>query len=1094
MNKAYFKTADWYRGITLKERATSLPLVRKQVRNVDVNVELAQRRIQQWKSQSPFTTDSNFAQRLGIDDITEEEFLYLLGEPIEVIQNRLPTSTDWLIEICQAFVDSDSSSIPLPEELQGEEVAGFLDAIAPLINQGLAQLHQGVQTLIETHPSLPFDPSTVEALLFANLPGQLLRILSRTMVLELNVARLQGLLQGDTPEERFKSFLQRLRQPEIVLPLLQEYPVLARQLVISINRWINFSLEFLQHLCTDWLDICTTFSPEAETGVLVQIDGGVGDTHRGGRAVLIAKFSSGFQVVYKPKSLAVDVHFQQLLEWLNQRGNHPPFRTLKILNQGTYGWVEFITPQGCTNPEEIQRFYERQGGYLALLYAIEATDFHMENLIASGEHPVLVDLESLFHPQISDIEINNSDKLAFTTIGYSVLRVGLLPQRLWVNDESEGIEMSGLGGESGQMTLHTVPYLEAIGTDEMRVIRERMPISGSNNRPTLNDAEVNILEYAETIITGFTNVYQLLLRYREELLSENSPLAAFAEDEVRFIMRPTYTYALLLHESYHPDLLRDALERDRFFDHLWLDIEQQPYLAKVIAAERDDLWQGDIPMFTTRPNSRAIWSSSNQKIADFYGESGMSLVQRRLKQLSNTDLTQQLWFIHASLTTLAMAGDELQFSSYRVTEPQNHASREQVLAAAQVVGNRLETLALHGEKDTSWIGLTVIKEKHWTLTPLGIGLYDGLPGVVLFLAYLGAVSDENRYTVLAKSALTTMQRQLESSKSFIQAIGGFEGWGGVIYTLTHLGILWNEPALLAEAETLVELLPNLITKDEHLDIVGGAAGCLNSLIGLYRCRPSQRILGAAIQCGEQIISQAKTMEKGVGWVSVWGRKLPLAGFSHGAAGIASALLELSALTGDSRFRTTALAAIEYERSLFRPEVGNWPDLRDFSSSILADKDDNQPSCMTAWCHGAPGIGLGRLRSLPHLDDAKIRTEIDTALKTTLEHGFGSNHSLCHGDLGNLELLLQASQTFDDPQWKTQVDRFAAIILESIDKYGWLCGVPLGVETPGLMTGLAGIGYGLLRLAAPDRVPSVLVLEPPKLNRAVQKSTDYAIAI
>jgi lantibiotic modifying enzyme len=35
-----------------------------------------------------------------------------------------------------------------------------------------------------------------------------------------------------------------------------------------------------------------------------------------------------------------------------------------------------------------------------------------------------------------------------------------------------------------------------------------------------------------------------------------------------------------------------------------------------------------------------------------------------------------------------------------------------------------------------------------------------------------------------------------------------------------------------------------------------------------------------------------------------------------------------------------------------------------------------------------------------------------------------------------------------------------------------------VETPGLMTGVAGIGYGLLRLAAPLRVPSVLALAPP----------------
>ena len=45
--------------------------------------------------------------------------------------------------------------------------------------------------------------------------------------------------------------------------------------------------------------------------------------------------------------------------------------------------------QACTAPEEIQRFYERQGGYLALLYVLQATDFHFENLIAAGEHPVL---------------------------------------------------------------------------------------------------------------------------------------------------------------------------------------------------------------------------------------------------------------------------------------------------------------------------------------------------------------------------------------------------------------------------------------------------------------------------------------------------------------------------------------------------------------------------------------------------------------------------------------------------------------------------------------------------------------------------------
>jgi lantibiotic modifying enzyme len=67
---------------------------------------------------------------------------------------------------------------------------------------------------------------------------------------------------------------------------------------------------------------------------------------------------------------------------------------------------------------------------------------------------------------------------------------------------------------------------------------------------------------------------------------------------------------------------------------------------------------------------------------------------------------------------------------------------------------------------------------------------------------------------------------------------------------------------------------------------------------------------------------------------------------------------------------------------------------------------------------------------------------------------------------------------DEPCWSEELARLSGAILDSIQHNGWLCGLPLSVQSPGLMTGLAGIGYGLLRLAEPDRVPSVLLLAPP----------------
>ena len=90
-----------------------------------------------------------------------------------------------------------------------------------------------------------------------------------------------------------------------------------------------------------------------------------------------------------------------------------------------------------------------------------------------------------------------------------------------------------------------------------------------------------------------------------------------------------------------------------------------------------------------------------------------------------------------------------------------------------------------------------------------------------------------------------------------------------------------------------------------------------------------------------------------------------------------------------------------------------------------------------------------------------------------------NHSLCHGALGNIELPLAAARRFQRPDWQAEVDSATRRILRHLTSRGPTSGSLCGVETPGFMNGLAGIGYGLLRLAHPDRVPSVLVMEPPQ---------------
>jgi type 2 lantibiotic biosynthesis protein LanM len=603
----------------------------------------------------------------------------------------------------------------------------------------------------------------------------------------------------------------------------------------------------------------------------------------------------------------------------------------------------------------------------------------------------------------------------------------------------------------------------------MRQVRKRVEIPPGHNQPALKGTPVNVLDYAEAIVSGFDRMYRCLLNHHDELLAGDGPVARFAGDEVRIILRATSTYASVLQESFHPDVLRDALDRDCLFDRLWTTVEQSPHLASVITAERNALENGDVPIFTTCPASRHLRTDSGDIIPDFVEKSGMELACRRIQQMTEQDCARQIWFIRASLAMLSKEPEHARPRRGVARETQTTADRGWLIEAACRAGERLEELALRGDGDVSWIGLTYVDQKNWSLSPAGLDLYDGLPGIALFLAHLGELSGEARFNGLARAAVTTIRR-LASSTPASGPIGAFDGVGGVIYTLAHLSSLWREPSLLDDASALVEPLPSLIEADSRLDVISGAAGCIGALAALHSCAPSARTLAAAIHCGEHLVRNAVPQDRGVGWISSAASR-PLTGFSHGAAGISWALLRLFELSGDERFLSTGLLGIQYERCQFSSKLGNWLDLR------AADHDG---ACMTAWCHGAPGIGLSRLLSLPWIDGSETRSEIDTALETTVTSGFGGNHSLCHGDLGNVDVLLEAALRLGKPKWRTVAYGAAGMVLESIERNGWLCGNPVEIESPGFMTGLAGIGYELLRLAASDRIPSVLALEIPGL--------------
>jgi lantibiotic modifying enzyme len=273
----------------------------------------------------------------------------------------------------------------------------------------------------------------------------------------------------------------------------------------------------------------------------------------------------------------------------------------------------------------------------------------------------------------------------------------------------------------------------------------------------------------------------------------------------------------------------------------------------------------------------------------------------------------------------------------------------------------------------------------------------------------------------------------------------------------------------------------------NADVLAGTAGAVVGLLRLHEdFVADDELLKLALSLGHHLIDTAIKTETGWSWGDLHkaesGAFGNLNGYSHGAAGIGTSLFELYASTGESRFREAGESALAYERHWFNPANGNWPDLRDPELSGGSRADG--PSYMNAWCHGAPGIALARLRSFEILDSEICRAEAETAISTTLNNLHGNsemsqtNYSLCHGLGGNCEPLIYGARVLRRPDLLARAEEVALLGIESYEtqKVPWPCGGPGAQTSAGLMLGLAGISYYYLRLAVPE-TPSVLILRP-----------------
>jgi len=372
-------------------------------------------------------------------------------------------------------------------------------------------------------------------------------------------------------------------------------------------------------------------------------------------------------------------------------------------------------------------------------------------------------------------------------------------------------------------------------------------------------------------------------------------------------------------------------------------------------------------------------------------------------------------------------------------------------------------------------------------------LYRGSTGVALFLTEIaGETGDvECRRTALGglrRSIRILLGRPLERASP-------------LSFFLGHLGAAWVAHRAIATAPPALDDAPDLeegyerllaaaraaFSEPHPLDLLGGNAGAIPALLCLaHRGPESGRTVARdlALDCGLELARLAVHNGPFAVWpgATVAGPAAApgssesplLTGLSHGASGLALALLEIHAETGETTPRDLARGTFAYEDQFWSAADGNWRDAREAMAA---------GGYQTAWCHGAPGIALARLRAMA-LDSERAEAHAATArlaLATTrsaLERNLAGprqDATLCHGLTGLAEILALGAARLGDADLRAVAENSAReLIRRHAGRGDWPSGVPSGGWSPALMLGTAGIGLHFLRLYAPDRVPTVLL--------------------
>jgi len=405
-----------------------------------------------------------------------------------------------------------------------------------------------------------------------NLERVIVRATRPCFALELNAFRcafeaIYSEKSGATRELIEQKFLE---QPPYhrLFSLFKNFPVLAKLWSLLISQWCDQIAELLLRFSADRVALSRTFFADRPVDRIIDIRPGLSDPHNKGRTVILLTCKAG-SIIYKPRRGHGEREWSSFIRYLNARSLRPKLRAARILCRDGYCWMEEIRFAPCKNHAAARRFYERLGSLIAAAYLLKAVDCHRDNVIASGEYPVLLDAEALWHV---------SRKTQIQSPLDTLCETGFFPT---------------YNGRSGWQYRSSVLGKTTTG----------------QHIPRIGAKPLSAARYKREIVNGFSRAWHCILGTPEKSAAFVRWVRHLRAVERRWLYWPTANYDRIRRASIQPTALRSGTERDILIARSCARSAVPP---RVIHAEIDALKRLDIPYFT-----RKIEQGS------FYGERTM---------------------------------------------------------------------------------------------------------------------------------------------------------------------------------------------------------------------------------------------------------------------------------------------------------------------------------------------------------------------------------------------------------------------------------------------------------------------------------------